>query len=63
MSPIDFLFVFPSVFSTGLVRLDIAGLPLQTIGPLFCGGGPPMSVFSFLVAAGFEPTSLSLGGG
>ena len=43
--------------STGLVRLYIAGLPLRscrTIGaPLVC----PLCVFSFLAAAGFEPTS------
>ena len=29
----------------------------------FCAGVCPKSVFSFLVAAGFEPTSLSLGSG
>ena len=54
------------VFSTGLVRLYIAGLPLRSCPDhwaTFCGWGLPMSVFSFLVAAGFEPTSLSLGGG
>ena len=54
------LFFF-SVFSTGLVRLYIAGLPLrscQTIGaPSVEGSTQYMSAFLFLAAAGFEPTS------
>ena len=53
-------------FSTGLVRLYIAGLPLRscrTIGAPSVQGSAQCAFFPFLVAAGFEPTSLSLGGG
>ena len=51
-------FLFP-FFSTGLVRLYIAGLPLRscwTIGLPSVGGSPNVR-FSFLVTSGFEPTS------
>ena len=50
-------------FSTGLVQLYIAGLPLrscQTIGAPSVQGSAQGPFFSFLVAAGFEPTFLSL---
>ena len=43
-----FWFFFPFYFSTGLVRLNIAGLPLWSCPDpwaTYCGGGPPMSVF------------------
>ena len=54
------------VFSTGLVRLHIAGLPLRschTIGAPSVQGSAQCAFFSFLVAAGFEPTYFSLGSG
>ena len=60
-----FLFFF-LIFSTGLVRLYIGGLPLRscrTIGAPSVQGSAQCAFFAFLVAAGFEPTSLSLGGG
>ena len=63
---IQFAYFFFPVFSTGLVWLYIAGLPLRschTIGALSVQGSAQCVFFPFLVAAGFEPTSLSLGGG
>ena len=61
-----FVFCFCFCFSTGLVRLYIAGLPLRscrTIGAPSVQGSAHCAFFPFLVAAGFGPTSLSLGGG
>ena len=61
--PKFFLFFFSS---TGLVRLYIAGLPLRscrTIGAPSVQGSAQYAFFSFLVAAGFEPTYFSLGCG
>ena len=46
-------------FSTGLVQLYIAGLPLRSCWTILCRGPSPYP-FSILVAAGFEPTSLPL---
>ena len=48
---IEFVFLF-FCFSTGLVRLYIAGLPLRscrTIGNLLCRGLPNVRFFLFLV--------------
>ena len=56
-------FFFPLGFSTGLVQLYIAGLPLRscwTIGAPSVQGAFPNVQFSFLAVAGFEPTSLLL---
>ena len=53
-------------FSTGLVWLYIAGLPLRscrTIGAPSVQGSAQCAFFSFLVASGFKPTSLSLRSG
>ena len=53
-------------FSTGLVRLYIAGLPLRscrTIGAPSVQRSAQCAFFSVPVAAGFKPMSLSLGGG
>ena len=58
-----FVFLF-FCFSTGLVRLYIAGLPLRscrTIGAPSVQGSTQCAFFSFLVAAGFEPMYFSLG--
>ena len=59
MSDFFFFFFFVLVcFSTGLVRLYIAGLPLrscQTIGAPSVPGSAQCLFFSFLVAAGLEP--------
>ena len=47
-------------FSTGLVRLYIAGLPLRscrTIGAPSVQGSTQCALFSFMVAAGLEPMS------
>ena len=60
-------FFFFFFFSTGLVWLlhyQSSTEILPDYWGTFCAGFCPMSVFfPFLVAAGFEPTSLSLGGG
>ena len=52
------LFFFPFSFcSTGLVRLDIASLPLrscQTIGAPSVQGSAQCLFYSFMAAAGFE---------
>ena len=63
---VNFFFFFSPGFSTGLVRHYIAGLPLRscrTIGAPSVQGSAQCVFFSFLVAAGFEPMSLSLGSG
>ena len=59
-----FFSFFFSGFSTGLVQLYIAGLPLRscrTIGAPSVQGSTQCAFFSFLVAAGFEPSYFSLG--
>ena len=51
-------------FSTGLVRLYIAGLPLRSCRPIGASsvqGSAQCAFFSFLVAAVFEPMYFSLG--
>ena len=56
--PINSFLFFPSFFSTGLVQLYMAGLPLRschTIGAPSVQGSTQCPFFSFLVAAGFEP--------
>ena len=58
---IFFFFVF-FVFSTGLHRRSSTEI-LPDYWGTFCAGVCPQSVFLFLVAAGFEPTSLSLRSG
>ena len=61
-----FFFFFSFFFPTGLVRLYIAGLPLSschTIRAPSVKGSAQCAFFSFLVAAGFEPTYFSLGSG
>ena len=60
---VKLMFDFFFFFSTGLVRLYIAGLPLRscrTIGAPSVQRSAQCAFFPFLVAAGFEPTSLSL---
>ena len=45
-----YIYIFFKSFSTGLVRLYIAGLPLRSCPDpwaTFCAGGPPMSDFRF----------------
>ena len=62
----SFNFFLNPFFSIGLVWLYIASLPLRSCPnhwATFCRGGFPMSFFSFLVAAGFERMTLSLGDG
>ena len=52
--------LFFGCFSTGLVRLYIAGLLLRscrTIGAPFVQGSAQCVFFSFLAVAGFKPTS------
>ena len=63
MAFFSFLVVF---FSTGLVQLLQRRSSTEILPDYwgtFCAGVCPRSVFSFLVAAGFEPTSLSLRSG
>ena len=60
-----FFFFFPFFFyrsSSALHRRSSTSI-LPHYRGTFCAGVCPKSVFSFLVAAGFEPTSLSLRNG
>ena len=64
MADWNFFFFFFSFFSTGLVRLYVAGLPLRscrTIGAPSVQGSAQCAFFLFLVAARFEPMYFSLG--
>ena len=58
-----FLFLFFSTGLVGLLHCRSSTEILPDYWGTFCAGVCPKSVFSFLVAAGFEPTSLSLRSG